>query len=475
MAGSSNFVSNWTARISSAFSRNVVYPVWAIRDHPKLFRYRGEFERSQYLPSGDLQQLQLRRLRTLLSYAEQECPFYRERIRSAGIKPESMSVEDLTALPVLTKQDIQANREAMMAKGFPEQQRVRNQTGGSTGSPLQFYVDKERFDSRLASTERHNRWTGMRPGDWCAHLWGARLDQISDGSQWSRLRNALIYRRIELNTSSISDTDWTGFIAGIRGKRPRFLLAYANSAVLFAEYLERQKIDDLRFEAIITTAEVLLPEQRTKLESILGGRVFNRYGCREVSIIASECEEHSGMHVNADALLVELIPDPSVPQGSGKIVVTDLLNRSMPLIRYVIGDVGRWSEMPQCPCGRGLPLLADVQGRTTDFLRLADGRMVSGPALTLVVADMPDVQQVQIVQRAIDAITLRVVPGRGYGEGTRAELQKRLSLYLQDAAVLKIVETDSIPTESSGKYRFVVNEMESQPAHLNDLPPSPRK
>lgn len=454
-------ISRWGQELSAGIVRNLIYPVWAKRSHPEVRKYRIGFERSQYLSPERLADLQLQKLRDLLSYAGDECPFYRDRFRVAGLDPKNITLGDLGALPALTKQDIQAHREEMTASSFPEEARIRNQTGGSTGSPLQFYVDKERINSRMASTERHNLWAGLRPGDWCAHLWGARLDQLNDGGWRAHWRNALLYRRIELNTSSIRESDWAGFIADIRARRPRFLLAYANSAVLFAEHLERKGILDIRFDAIITTAEVLLPEQRVYIEKYLGGRVFNRYGCREVSIIASECGQHSGMHVNADALLVELVPDASVPKGSGKIVVTDLLNRSMPLIRYEIGDVGRWSDIKLCACGRGLPLLADVQGRITDFLTLADGRKISGPSLTLVVADMPDVQQVQFVQKDVNSIVLRVVPGQGYGEATRSELRKRLGLYLQSVAIMEIEETMNIQSETSGKYRFVVNEMDS--------------
>lgn len=445
--------------LSAALVRALIYPVWAMRDHPRFFHYRRQFERSQYFSPDQLRALQLTRLREMLNWANQESPFYRDRISAAGIDPRTMTLDDFQRLPALSKRDIQAHREGLIAQGFPEAQRVKNQTGGSTGSPLQFFVDQERLDSRMASTERHNLWAGMRPGDWYAHLWGARLDQIVDGSLRARLRNELIYRGIELNTSSISENDWEGFVARVRRKRPRFLLAYANSAVLFSDYLERSRITDIRFDSIITTAEVLLPEQRMRLEHFFGAQVFNRYGCREVSIIASECEQHSGLHVNADALFVEVVSDPAVPAGSGKLLVTDLYNRSMPLIRYEIGDVGRWADRA-CPCGRGLPVLADVQGRITDFLTLADGRKISGPSLTLVVADMPDVQQVQFVQKKIDSIVLRVVPGRGYGDSTRQELRKRLGLYLQGVAIMDIEETQNIQSETSGKYRFVVNEME---------------
>jgi phenylacetate-CoA ligase len=347
------------------------------------------------------------------------------------------SLAEVSALPVLTKKDIQENGADLLAKDFPTSKRLRNQTGGSTGSPLQFYVDKERFDSRKASTIRHNAWAGLRPGDWCATLWGARLDQHLGGGLWNWCRNNFLYRTIELNTSRISSQDWKSFVVELRRKRPQFLIAYSQSAMLFAHYLRESGIEDIRFQSIITTAEVLLPGQRELLERTFHGRVFNRYGCREVSVIASECACHEGMHVNAEALLLEVVPDPSIPRPAGRIVITDLLNFSMPLIRYEVGDVGAWAGR-MCACGRSLPLLTDVQGRITDFLTLPDGCRVSGPALTLVVSDMADVSQVQFVQSSLDSVVLRVVPARDYGAHTVAELHRRLAFYLHNSVTLRI-------------------------------------
>ncbi len=449
--------------LSSTLIRNLIHPLYNARSHPTAGRYRREFERTQYLTAAELEAMQLELARKLLRHAHQACPFYRERMDAAGVRPEIASLTELAKLPPLTKRNIQDHGPAMMAEGFPESARMKNQTGGSTGSPLQFLVDKERIDSRMASTERHNLWAGLRPGDWYALLWGARLDQLSTVSLRDRLRNDWLYRRVELNTSLITPEKLDSFVTMLRHRRPRFLIAYAHSGALFAEHVREKGIRDIRFEAMITTAEVLLPETRRLLEETFGGKVFNRYGCREVSIIASECEQHGGMHVNSECLLVEIDRDPSLPDGLGKILVTDLRNFSMPLIRYEIGDVGAWATTP-CACGRGLPMLSEVRGRTTDFIVLEDGSKISGPSLTLVVADMPDVRQVQFVQHSPRAITLRVVPGKGYGEQTRQELRKRLDLYLRGRASLEIREAEPIASEASGKYRFVIGAAEAAEA-----------
>lgn len=445
--------------VSSSIVRKFVFPLWMARDHPRGGAYLGEFERTQFLESRALEALQLGRLQRLLAHAYQQCPFYRRRMDQIGLDPSRLtSRQQVSALPGLTKTDIQENGADLLARDFPQSERVRNQTGGSTGSPLQFYVDKERWDSRAASTIRHNAWAGLRPGDWCATLWGARLDQYLGRGLWDWCRNNFLYRTIQLNTSRISSEDWKSFVAELRRKRPQFLIAYSQSAVLFAHYLRERAIEDIRFQSIITTAEVLLPGQRELLERTFQGRVFNRYGCREVSVIASECECHQGMHVNAEVLLLEVIPDPSIPKPGGRVVITDLLNFSMPLIRYEVGDVSAWAERP-CSCGRSLPLLADVQGRITDFLTLPDGCRISGPALTLVVADMADIRQVQFVQKSPESVVLRVVPGRDYGAHTHTELRRRLAYYLGHTVTLHIEEVEHIAREISGKYRFVINEV----------------
>ncbi len=447
---------------SAEFVRKVTFPLWAKRDHPFYADYREKFERTQFLGLEAIREHQLAELKSLLQHAWDTVPFYRERMKEAGLETGITSLEDLKRLPVTTKRDIQQAGSALWSAGFPEEKKVRNQTGGSTGSPLQFYVDTERVDSRMASTWRHNRWAGFEPGDWCAALWGARLDQVANEGLWDFFRNQLVYRTLQLNTSSVSEEDFAIFVRKLRRRAPKAMVAYAQATVAFCRYLKANNISDIQLDSIITTAEVLLPEHRQIIEEVTGGTVFNRYGCREVSVIASECEFHTGMHVNAEALYVEIVPQGDDPNGPGRILITDLLNRSMPLIRYEIGDVGRWSENQSCPCGRGLPLLAEVNGRTTDFLVLKDGRRVSGPALTLVVADMSDVAQVQFRQEELEKIYLKVVPGKNFGSNTVTELKRRLELYLRGTAALEIEPVENIPSESSGKYRFVISSLGEQ-------------
>ncbi len=451
-AGVLQFKSDSTA----GFIRKIVHPLWAKRTHPAYSRYLREFESNQYLHPDELRNLQMRRLRQQLVHAYRYVPFYRHRMTEAGLTPLDIQThEDLKLLPVLTKRAMQDHQDLLISSDIRPKDRVSNQTGGSTGSPLQFYVDRERFDSRMASTERHNAWAGLRPGDWYAQLWGSRFDIGDKPDPNPGWRQKLLYRNLLLHTAAVSDESMMEYVEVLRRYRPRHMLAYAQAAVLFAEFCRKNNIDDIAFESMIVSAEMLLPGKRQVLEETFRGKVFNRYGCREVSVIASECEHHSGLHVNADALLVEVEEVPNLPPGMGRVLVTDLLNRSMPLIRYEIGDLASLDSQMRCPCGRSLPLIGNIQGRTSDFLCMPSGRMIAGPSLALLAADMRDVRQVQFIQPDPKHVTLKVVAGHGYTAHTERELRRRMQPYLEDTSNLTIVTADSIPSEPSGKYRFV--------------------
>ncbi len=441
---------------TGAAIRHVIHPLWAKVNHPSFARYMREFERNQYLHPDDLRKLQMRRLRQQLIDAYRYVPFYRHRMTEAGLTPLDIHThEDLRLLPVLTKRDLQDHQDLLVSSNVPPSKRQQNQTGGSTGSPLQFFVDIERFDSRMASTARHNSWAGLRIGDWYAHPWGSRFDLGDHPDPNPAWRQKFLYRNLSLHTAAVSEEAMMQYVGVLRKYRPRFMVAYAQSAVLFAEFCSANKIHDITFESMIVSAEMLLPGKRQILEETFRGKVFDRYGCREVSVIASECEYHSGLHVNADALIVEVDPAPNLPAGMGRVLVTDLLNRSMPLIRYEIGDLASLDSEMRCPCGRSLPLIGNIQGRTSDFLRLPSGRMIAGPSLALLAADMRDVRQVQFIQPDPAHVTLKVVAGNGYSQRTEEELRRRMQPYLENESSLTIVTADSIPSEPSGKYRFV--------------------
>jgi phenylacetate-CoA ligase len=438
--------------------RNVFQPLslWH-RGELAQARYLREFERTQFLSEEEIRRLQFERLRSLLGHAYQQCPFYRERCNRDGLHPRDLrSLGDLRALPVLEKRDIQQRGEDMVARNWPRTDLIPNQTGGSTGAPVSFFLSRDRKCSRAAATLRHNRWAGWQVGDRAAVLWGAPRDRPAD--TWrNRLRDALLREPLWLDTANISEASLTAFHAELTSWRPLIIQAYARSAVLFARFLQARGLTPYRPHAIVTSAEVLEPDERRLLENVFGCPVFNRYGCREVSVVASECPAHNGLHIMAEGLYVEVETPrgPAAPGEMGAILVTDLLNHAMPLIRYRIGDLGAWMT-GTCPCGRSLPRLERVAGRVTDFLVGCDGRLVSGVFLaTYVVAQRPSLGQVQIVQEKSGAVTYRIKPGRGFQRERDLDyLRQTTRRYLGEEALIDSEIVPELPAEPSGKFLF---------------------
>jgi phenylacetate-CoA ligase len=249
----------------------------------------------------------------------------------------------------------------------------------------------------------------------------------------------------------------TGFHRTLLHRRPRIIQAYARAVVLLARFFKARGLTPHRPHSLITSAEVLEDEDQRLVEEVFGCPVFNRYGCREVSVIASECPAHDGMHVMAEGLYLEIETPrgPASPGQMGSILVTDLLNHAMPLIRYRIGDLGEWAEGP-CRCGRHLPRLRRVAGRVTDFLVGCSGQLVSGVFLaTYVVAHRPSLGQVQICQDHPGAVVYRVRPGRDYHRTADLEYLQRLTRqYLGAAARVEVELVEALPAEASGKFLF---------------------
>jgi phenylacetate-CoA ligase len=438
--------------------RDVLLPLalWK-RGETAQLRWQREFERAQFLPPDALRDLQLRRLRSLLEHAHARCPFYRRRFERAGLTPADVrGLDDLRALPPLEKREIQEHGPDMVAAGWPASDLIANQTGGSTGTPVRFFLDGDRKSSRAAATLRHNRWAGWEVGDRAAVIWGAPRDRPPDGWR-SRLYAAVMREPLWLDAAEMTEATLARFHAELGRFRPAVLQCYARAAVLFARWLDANGLRPHQPRSIVTSAEVLEDEDRALLERVFGCPVFNRYGCREVSVVASECEEHTGLHVMAEGLYLEIETPagPAAPGEAGSILVTDLLNHAMPLIRYRIGDMGSWAA-GECPCGRGLPRLERVAGRVTDFLVGADGRLVSGVFLaTYVVAHRPSLGQVQIRQDRAGAVTYRLRPGHDFRrEADTAYLREETRRYLGATAEADVELVEELPAEASGKFLF---------------------
>ncbi len=429
-------------------NRHVVWPLVAKKRGSRHLHYHTLLERSQYDSPAVHARRQFLLLRAMVDHAYARVPFYRTAWAAAGVHPTDLTkLEDLAHFPEVTKAALRADPTAFHSDRV-DQTRVRvKRTSGSTGVPLTIHLDEPAAQWKAACTLRSDEWSGYRLGQRVAKVWG-NPEYRHDGYR-GRLRNALLDRAVYLDTRHVTDDRIERFVKAVRRHRPGLVFGHAHSLYLVALKLRKLGVDDIRPNGVISTAMPLHGFQRAAIEAVFGVPVTDRYGCEEVSLIASQCERHAGLHVAAESVLTEVGPD-------GHLLVTDLVNLAMPLIRYRVGDVV--TPGGACGCGRGLPVLAGVTGRDADYVLLPDGGLVSGISLTENFALLiPGAAQVQVVQVSLTRLTIRMVADDGFTDGSRRKVAELVRDTFGPTVKHDLELVAAIPQEASGKYRFCVS------------------
>ncbi len=443
--------------------RGVVAPLWARRERSPYLRQLRYLEYSPRRPVEVVRANQLRRLGELLRHAEAHVPYYREALRAAGVEARAVrSWDDFAAVPLLSKDDIRANAKRLLADNVPPEALHRKKTSGSTGVSLELFVDDASMQWKRACTVRFDQWSGWRFGERIGALWGNPHYRKS----WrGHVRNALLERTTFLDTLKMDEAAMARFHDALRRCRPTLLYGHAHSLYLFARYLKKTARLDIRPKGIVSTAMTLHDFERRLIEEVFAAPVTNRYGCEEVSLIACECRAHRGLHLNLDTVVVEFLRDgrPVAPGEPGAVVVTDLTNRAMPLIRYKVGDVAVPSKR-SCTCGCTYPLMESVEGRIADYVTTPEGDLVSGISLTENFAlHLGGVKQMQIVQERIDRLVLRLVRGDEGVDGIAARVAELVAARFGPRMEHAIEWVEAIAPESSGKYRFCISRLQEPP------------
>jgi phenylacetate-CoA ligase len=448
----------------AAITRRLITPVWAVWERSPYLQHYRRLLRTQFDSPEVIRLRQWGKVESLLGHAYRTTRFWRSRLREAGLEPDGIrSFDDFCKVPVLTKADLRQHQGDLLSDRYKDVLLQRKKTSGSTGVSVEVLVDEEAQEFKRACTLRSDEWAGWRLGERIASIWGN--PQIR--TDWKgRVRRALLERNYAyLDTLKMDEAAMDDFADALVRKPPSLLFGHAHSLHLFAEYL-RAKCPGvaIRPRAIISTCMVLHDFERRTIEEVFKCRVTNRYGCEEVSLIACECERHDGLHINADGIYLEVLrPDgtPCLPGESGTIVVTDLANRAMPMIRHPVGDMGALSDR-RCPCGRGLPLLEKVEGRVADYVVTPRGELISGISLTENFAVMvPGLEQLQIVQEEVDRFVFRIVKGADFGEKSLEAIRALAAERFGPEVRYECEYVDRIPQEPSGKYRFCISKVKN--------------
>lgn len=447
--------------IYASLFRRVLFPAYetGLRRRGTL-GYIGEYGRSQWLDREGIEDLQWQRLQKLLRHCWERVPYYRNQWQGLGIMAaeDIGSRADFARLPVLTKQDIRENFSALQADPALTGMMYKT-TGGSTGAPLRFGYTRESYERRTAVMWRGYGWAGLVPGVRALYLWGGALGGASRTALLKdRAYHALFNRRM-LDCFAMNEANLSEYAAGVKAFQPQVIVSYVTPLVHLAQWIceTGQAIDGVR--GVIGAAEALHGFQRPLIEAAFpGARVFNTYGCREFMLVASECEHHDGLHVNADHLHVELLGvDASMP---AELAITDLSNYGMPLLRYLNGDLATAHVGRDCACGRALPRLGQVVGRKLDMIRSIDGRLLPGEFFPHMFKDVAGVRNFQVVQSRLDGLLVKVVPDAAFGDAEERYVRDQIARVLGNTVTVDLQRVDEIPLTPSGKHRVTISEVQ---------------
>jgi phenylacetate-CoA ligase len=416
---------------------------------------------SQWWTAERLRRYQDERLQAFLAYCLRHVPYYRRLFERAGVSLEQIqSLDDLDKLPFLTKKDIRENIEAL--KSDEAKDLARFNTGGSSGEPLIFYIGKQRVSHDVAAKRRATQWWGVDIGDPEIVVWGAP-NELSTQDRIKELRDALMRTKL-LPAFEMSADNLQRFVETIRRYRPRMLFGYPSSLALIARYGRDHglSLNELGIEVAFVTAERLYEDQRQDIQTVFGCPVANGYGGRDAGFIAHQCPAGS-LHITAEDIIVEIVDEagqPLPPGASGEVVITHLATRDFPFIRYRTGDVAVLSETP-CTCGRGLPVLQEIHGRTTDFIVAQDGTIMHGLALIYVLRELTGIATFKIVQESLERTRVIIVPEAAWDKANEAAIRNEYAKRLGKAVQIDIEYVDEIPRERSGKHRYVVSHVKT--------------
>ena len=422
--------------------------------HPASLPFLYRLGRTQWWSAEALEQLQWQRLKRVLRHAYERVPYYRRLFDSAGLTPRDIRcLEDLSLIPITTRDALQEVPPSdLLARGVDRARCIERRTSGTTGSPLAVFLSSRQKEAQDMVQARALLANGLALRDRRAVF----------VAPWQIPQRPYAFQRLGFWRKA-----YFSIFENVRDQLPRLEelepdSIYGTPATLRALALEKLDRGSTRLapRTIFSTADLLDRSTRQLIEAGFGVRAVDLYGSLEFGYLAWQCPEQRRHHLNVESAVMELLHEgqPAPSGRTGEVVCTSLLGFAMPLIRYQLGDLVVASP-DACPCGRGLPLIELIEGRSNEAFQLP-GRVVTPQALTeaMLAVEVGDaIRQFRLVQHDETHVELSVVKRDGYTEGVRAELERSLAEVLGSGVAIAIHEVESIAPDPSGKRRAIIS------------------
>jgi phenylacetate-CoA ligase len=428
----------------------------------------NEIMKLSRMDSRKLQQYQKEKIEANLIYAYYNVPYYHNLLSKAGVITADGKIlwQNYGNVPKLTKKLIRENYEEMKSTELNIKGVYKNHSGGSTGEPIEILQDREYKEWNIANTLFIKTFGNYHMGDRELRLWGSEHDLMEGKEDFAlKIRNK-VYGRKELNSFKMSKENMKCYVDTWNRYRPQWVEAYAQSIYEFALFVRENSYKMYIPKGIVTSAGTLYPSMRKIIEEVFQCRVFNRYGSREVGGIACNCEKEEDLHLSVWNHYVEILDETMQPVKNGqtgKVYVTTLNNKIMPLIRYEIGDIARAIEWKTSPEDYPMPLLSGLEGREMSVIRTKKGKIVPGEFFIHfigVVYNLGFIEKFQVIQHDYEHLEIKVqITDEKSFEKMKPEIERAIRLEMSDDVEIIWRRTDNITNMPNGKYMYVYSKV----------------
>lgn len=376
------------------------------------------------LKANSLSDLNFSKRKTLLQHAVRRSDFYKKKYANLPIELASLRPEDFKKIPPLTREELRNNFETIKTNDISAANHEKVSTSGSTSAPVSVLHDSRHPETPIRW--RILSWWGVEPWENQAFVYRFKRPLFK------RLKNSLMWwptKRIFLAAANLAPKKLNKFVLDFNRIKPTLLQGYVDVVFEFALYLLDNNIKIHPPKLVWVTSAPLFEEQRKLMEKAFGAPVCDQYGNTEILLIAAECPEQKGLHIMQDTVHIEFVDqnnEPVPPNTSSKILLTDLTNFAFPLIRYEIGDEGKYLDT-MCSCGRPLPLMENVRGRQAYVIKTPTGLSIKGEHLMAMFDRyMKAFKEIQLRQAVDFSVSIDYVPRNSDSHNTAKKITELL-------------------------------------------------
>lgn len=442
------------------FAYKIALPILDLATNKKTSKYLDFLVKSQFWSPSELREFQNERLRKLVKHAYCNVPFYKEIFDQRGLKPSDFKeTGDIGMLPILSKEDIRngIKQSKLLDQSISKKNLVSNCSSGSTGEPLQFYLNKDAASIKKAVAIRDWQWMGFHIGDSIL-----RISPLKRTEKIKHLQD-LVTRTRYLQVYKLNDSEFKFVVEEMLKFSPKILRSYPETLYLLTKFMDRNSVKPPKIMAINTTGSTLFDHYRAYIEDFFSCRIFDSFSC-EGGPGACQCSDSTYYHVADEYAYIEVVDGEGKPAQKGRLITTDLWNYATPFIRYDTQDVIEMAEEP-CICKRGLRSIKKIYGRSSDILITPEKQYLFANNFTGHFQNYPGIDQYQIYQNDVDNLILRLKVNKEYSKKTSESIMELFSEITGGSMNTQIQFVNEIPLAPSGKRRFLIRD-ESVPLDI---------